>query len=46
MTNPFDQNFLKFFVGFVFILAISFGVLYVVGTYSRSADDRATVIQK
>jgi magnesium-transporting ATPase (P-type) len=46
MVNPFDRNFFKFFVGFVCILAVSFGVLYIVGTYTNSADKRASVIQK
>ncbi len=46
MVNPFDRNFFKFFMGFVLILAISFGLLYIVGTYSSSAEKRASVIQE
>jgi len=46
MVNPFDRNFLKFFLGFVFILAASFGVLYVVGLYSSVGEPSATVIGK
>jgi magnesium-transporting ATPase (P-type) len=46
MVNPFDRNFFKFFVGFVCILAVSFGVLYIVGTYTNGGDKRASVLQK
>jgi hypothetical protein len=35
MKNPFDRDFLKFFVGFVCILSLSFGVLAFVGMYSK-----------
>jgi hypothetical protein len=38
MVNPFDQNFFKFFIGFICILGISFGILYYVGQYSRSTE--------
>ena len=36
MVNPFDRNFLKFFLGFVCILAFSFLILYAVGIYNDS----------
>jgi len=39
MVNPFDKNFFKFFIGFVCILCVSFGILYIVG---RFTDDGTT----
>jgi hypothetical protein len=46
MVNPFDHNFFKFFVGFIFILVVSFGVLYIAGSYSGAVEKKANAIQQ
>ncbi|MFA6554719.1 MAG: hypothetical protein WCS89_04425 [Candidatus Paceibacterota bacterium] len=46
MVNPFDQNFFKFLIGFLFILGVSFSIVYIVGNYSKPTDKQATVIQR
>lgn len=46
MTNPFDRSFFKFFLGFVLILTIGFGILYFVGRYTSSLDRQATVLEQ
>ena len=46
MVNPFDRNFFKFFIGFVCILALSFGVLYFVGRYSASPSATKASVSK
>ena len=38
MANPLDHNFFKFLIGFICILGISFGLIYVVGTYSAQNE--------
>jgi len=35
MVNPFDRNFFKFFIGFIFVLLTSFTILYFIGRYGR-----------
>ncbi len=45
MVNPFDRNFLKFFIGFVFILIVSFILLAVVQGYADSLDGPAQAVQ-
>ncbi len=46
MTNPLDHNFFKFLIGFVFILGISFGLIYVAGTYSAQNETNAYLISQ
>lgn len=38
MINPFDKTFLKFLVGFLFILGMSFAIFYGIGVYSQAQD--------
>ncbi|MDE1967170.1 MAG: hypothetical protein KGI45_03860 [Patescibacteria group bacterium] len=38
MTNPFDRNFYRFFIGFICILCVSFAVLYFVGHYGTNQE--------
>lgn len=35
MKNPLDKNFFKFLIGFICILATSFGFLYIAGAYGN-----------
>ncbi|MFA6404953.1 MAG: hypothetical protein WCW03_03075 [Candidatus Paceibacterota bacterium] len=47
MVNPFDRNFFKFFFGFLFILIVSFTILYFVGRYSvEDTSSKAVLIQE
>jgi hypothetical protein len=43
MINPFDSNFIKFFLGFVLILLAGFAFLYLTHTYNPDAAIQATV---
>jgi hypothetical protein len=45
MVNPFDKDFYKFFIGFVCILCVSFGILFVVGKYARSVDKQEAAVR-
>lgn len=46
MSNPFDQNFFKFLLGFTCILITSFAILFFVGNYSISlSEEEAAVIK-
>ena len=46
MVNPFDHNFMKFFLGFACILGFSFGILYLVGQYSGADGGQNMVASK
>lgn len=46
MSNPFDQNFFKFLLGFTFILIASFTILFFVGNYSISLNEEEAAVLK
>lgn len=46
MSNPFDQNFFKFLLGFTFILITSFTILFLVGSYSISLNEEEAAVLK
>lgn len=46
MSNPFDQNFFKFLLGFTFILITSFTILLLVGSYSISLNEEEAAVLK
>ncbi|MBU6231950.1 hypothetical protein KGP36_04780 [Patescibacteria group bacterium] len=46
MTNPFDRNFYRFFIGFICILCVSFAVLYFVGRYGMGAASPSASVEK
>jgi hypothetical protein len=46
MSNPFDQNFFKFLLGFTFILITSFAILFFVGNYSVSLSEEEAAVLK
>ena len=46
MINPFDRTFFRFMFGFVFILSLSFAVLYFVGKYSSDLEERQLTASK
>ena len=43
MNNPFDNTFFKFLIGFIFILLVSFSILYFASEYKKhmAAQDSA-----
>ena len=46
MVNPFDANFFKFLIGFICILLVSFGVLYIANSYNQEAIPAAAQIDR
>jgi hypothetical protein len=40
MVNPFDRTFFRLMLGFVFMLSMSFAILYFVGKYSEDLDGK------
>lgn len=45
MRNPFDQTFFRFLLGFSFILATSFTIIFFTGKYGKQLDKQnASVI--
>ncbi|GEM_PF-4842686 len=43
MNNPFDGTFFKFLIGFVLILFVSFGIIYLASQYKSNAPVQAVL---
>ncbi len=44
MRNPFDKAFFKFLLGFSFILAASFALMFFVGQYSSDLEEQEAAV--
>ncbi len=44
MRNPFDKAFFRFLLGFSFILATSFALMFFVGQFSKDIEEQEAAV--